>query len=133
MKNKSETIPPASKTLKRISFTLKLAGTIGFWTQLVLGVVAGVTLLFTAPGLAGGQESSQGLGFGVFFAISGIIALAISIYFFFRYTEMSRLLSKPDPSPRPTKTDTLRVINSKFSRLVSDYVGGTSYSWRCFT
>jgi hypothetical protein len=112
MKNQSSDITtPLPSAIQRVASDLKWAGNIGFWVQLVLGVVSLVTVLFSAPSLINSQTpATQGTGFGVFSAICGLIVLAVGIYFSFRYTLIARMLQSPNASERPKKVDTLQVI-----------------------
>jgi protein-S-isoprenylcysteine O-methyltransferase Ste14 len=110
MKDKSsEIMTPLPSAIQRVSSDLKWAGNIGFWVQLVLGVVSLVTVLFSAPSLSQ-AKTSQGTGFGIFSAVCGLIVLAVSIYFSFRYTLIARMLQNPNTAERPRKADTLQVI-----------------------
>ncbi|MBD2578816.1 DUF3611 family protein [Oscillatoria sp. FACHB-1406] len=109
--NSSDLSTSMSSAIQRVSADLKWAGNVGFWVQLVLGVVSLVTVLFSAPSLLTAQtKTTQGVGFGVFSAVLGLIILAIGIYFSFRYTLIARMLQSPNPSDRPKKLDTLQVI-----------------------
>ncbi|MGK7877012.1 MAG: DUF3611 family protein [Xenococcaceae cyanobacterium] len=110
MSNNSEITPSLPPAVQRVSSTLKWSGSIGFWLQLVLGVVSAVILLVASPSLISGEKSSQGTGFGIFCAIAGLIALGASIYFSFRYMNIAKLLRNRDPAQRPNRTDTLGVI-----------------------
>lgn len=114
MKDKfSEIASPLPAAIERVSSNLKWAGTIGFWVQLVLGVISVVTVLFSAPSLINSEASAtQGVGFGIFSAICGLIILAIGIYFSFRYMDIARRLQSPKPGDRPNRSDTLRVIRT---------------------
>jgi hypothetical protein len=103
----SSSLPPA---LERVSTNLRWSGTIGFWVQLVLGVISTVTLLFASSSLIGNQQSSQGTGFGIFCAVGGLVALAISIFLSFRYMNIAKLLRNKDSAQRPKKTDTIQII-----------------------
>ncbi|MBE9117622.1 DUF3611 family protein [Lusitaniella coriacea LEGE 07157] len=112
MKNQfSEITTPPPAAIQRVSSELKWAGNIGFWVQLVLGVVSLVTVLFSAPSLINSENTiTQGTGFGVFSAICGLIVLAVGIYFSFRYIAIARLLQNANPAERPKKVDTLKII-----------------------
>lgn len=110
MNNKPEISSPRSLIIKRASLNLKWAGTIGFWVQLVLGVISGVILLLAGSGAE--ERASQGTGLGLFSAACGLVALAIGIYFSFRYTIIAKLLQNPNPAEQPNKLDTLRIIRT---------------------
>ncbi|MEB3226334.1 MAG: DUF3611 family protein, partial [Synechococcus sp.] len=109
----------------RASATLKLAGNIGFWVQIILGVVAALILLFASASLVGSDATnatqdvrfSQGSSFGLFCAAGGIVALIVSIFFFFRYKTIARLMLAGDNSLRPKKSYTIQTI--KFGLLAN--------------
>ncbi|MBV5257730.1 DUF3611 family protein [Synechococcus moorigangaii CMS01] len=109
----------------RASATLKLAGNIGFWVQIILGVVAALILLFASASLFGNNGTnaaqdvrfSQGSSFGLFCAAGGIVALIVSIFFFFRYKTIARLMLTGDNSLRPKKSYTIQTI--KFGLLAN--------------
>lgn len=105
-------IPPIPPALERVALTLRTVGWIAFWLQLVLAVVSAVTLLTFAifSGNSEVERSTQGTGFGVFFAICGLITLGVGIYFAFRYTRISRKLRYAEPTDRPSKAETLRTV-----------------------
>lgn len=114
----SKNLPPDNSNpaipakIKLISATLKWAGWIGFWVQLLTGVVSIVFLIIAAAAsnLSAPTQATQGTEIGVFFAICALVCLAVSIYFYFRYTKLSSLLFHPNPAVRPHKTDTIKFI-----------------------
>ena len=110
MNNKPEVSSSLPLAVKRASSSLKLGGNIGLWVQLVLGVVSTVTLLVGSVNLVGNENTTQATGVGVFFALGGIIALGVSIYLSYRYTQISRRLTTADPSSRPSRSVILRLL-----------------------
>ena len=108
----SPSLPP---TLQRVSSNLRWAGLLGFWVQLVLGVISSVILLLASTGAE--ERATQGTGFGLFCAAFGLVALALGIYFAFRYMAIAQLLQSADPAQRPKRTDTLQVI--RFGLIVN--------------
>ncbi|MGH2416664.1 MAG: DUF3611 family protein, partial [Microcystaceae cyanobacterium] len=100
-------LPPA---VQRVSSNLKRAGNIGFWLQIILGVVSTVTLLFASTSLVGNQQRTSGSEVGIFCAFCGIIMLIVGIFFCFRYRRIARLLQNSDSALRPKKADTYKVI-----------------------
>lgn len=112
MSDKSEMIAPLSQRVQQASADLKWAGRIGFWVQLVLGVISTVTVLFSSSSFIGGENSAntQGTEFGVFCAICGLVALTVGIYFSFRYMTIAQLLQQPRNGQRPNRADTIGVI-----------------------
>jgi hypothetical protein len=101
----------SSSSLRAIAQGFRLIGWISFWTQIVLGVVSGVILLFAVIfQRSGPQGNNLGTGFGAFLAISGLVALGIGIYLAFRYTRIARQLESPNPNNRPRKLETIQVL-----------------------
>jgi Protein of unknown function (DUF3611) len=96
--------------VEKASSILQRAGTIGFWAQIVLGVISAVTTLFASTALFNNQDSTSNVGLGVFFAFFSLVLLGIAIFFCFRYSKMAQKLRYSDPNLRPKKTDTLQVI-----------------------
>jgi hypothetical protein len=108
----TSSLPPA---LQRVAFTLRTVGGISFWLQTVLGVISTLVLLFatfssSAARQANQAASNQGTGFGIFFAICGLLALGGGAYFAFRYTRISSELLASNASERPSKANTLQAI-----------------------
>jgi ABC-type uncharacterized transport system permease subunit len=101
-----------SSTLRAIAQTFRLTGWISFWIQLVLGVVSGVILLFAVFSQRAGNTSSNnpGTGFGAFFAVAGLIGLAVGIYLAFRYTRLGLRLESSNLNNRPRKVETVQVV-----------------------
>lgn len=110
MTRNSEISRMMPSSVERVVTALRRVGNIGFWLQIVLGVVATVTLLFASPILIENKESTEGSGFGIFCAVCSLILLVTSIVFFFRYRRVARKISNPDPSLRPKKSDTIQMI-----------------------
>ncbi len=102
--------PPSS--LQAIAKAFRLTGWIGFWIQLVLGVVSAVILLvFAVFGQRTGTSGNNpGTGFGVFLAICGLVSLGVSIYLAFRYTRVGNQLQSSNPVNRPRKIETIQVL-----------------------
>ncbi len=102
---------PLSPTRKRVATIFRTIGWIGFWIQLVLAVVSGFVLLFAAASSRGSNPSTgaaasnSGTGFGLFFAVCGLLALFLSVYWAFRYTRLARQLQAPTSETRPKKSD----------------------------
>jgi len=107
----ASSIPPA---LQRVAITLRTIGGISFWLQLVLGVISGVILIFasfsSSFGRQANQTASQGTGFGIFFALCGLVTLGVGAYFAFRYTRIARELRTSSATGRPSKAKTLDTI-----------------------
>lgn len=100
-------LPPA---IARVSRNLQRWGFWSFWLQLVLGIISGVTLLFATPALFNTQERKSGIQLGVFAAFVSVILLTAAIIIAFRYGRIGRRLENANPSVRPKKSETLRLI-----------------------
>ncbi|MGK7943913.1 MAG: DUF3611 family protein [Microcystaceae cyanobacterium] len=103
--------------VQKASSALQIVGNIGFWVQLILGVLAAVLLLLSAAGIASQDKSTPGTGFSIFCAMGGVIALAISIVLFFRYKQIAKLMRVTEPEQRPKRSRTLQLI--KFGILTN--------------
>ncbi len=90
-----------------IAKAFRLVGWISFWTQLVLGVVAGA--LFLAFRI-GSQASNPGTGLGIFFAALGLLTLGGGIFLAFRYTKIGKQLVSSNPQNRPRKMQAVQVL-----------------------
>ncbi|MCU0535098.1 MAG: DUF3611 family protein [Hydrococcus sp. Prado102] len=102
------TIP---SNVQRASSILKRIGRIGFWLQIVLGVISAVLLLIASASLFGsGRQRTQGIEIGILCALIGVILLGAGIYFSWRYTQIARLMQVSDSGSRPRKAETLQVI-----------------------
>lgn len=100
-----------SSTLRAIAQVFRLTGWVSFWIQLVLGVVSGVILLFAVfSQRTGNTTNNPGTGFGAFFAVTGLIVLAVGIYLAFRYTRLGLRLESSNPNNRPRKVETIQVV-----------------------
>ncbi|WP_071515375.1 DUF3611 family protein [Geitlerinema sp. PCC 9228] len=104
-------LPP---TIQRVIPWFQKVGWIGFWAQVVLGVVAAViflfVLLFGSSEGNGNTQGSNGTLPGLFLAVVGLLFLGLSIFWSFRYTRLARQLATADSSSRPTKADTIQLL-----------------------
>lgn len=114
MRNNSEppALPPA---VQRVIPAFRLGGWISFWVQVVLAVVATLIFLFAisfeiASSGNAANDTNPGTSAGIFFAIGGIIALLVSIYWSFRYTRLALQLKSSQASLRPKKADAIQIL-----------------------
>jgi Protein of unknown function (DUF3611) len=97
--------------LRAIAALFRRTGWITFWAQLVLGVVsAGILLFASISPRTGNPTPGAGAGLGVFFAISGLVALAVGIFISFRYIRIGRQLDSSNLNNRPRKLETVQVV-----------------------
>jgi hypothetical protein len=118
MANRSDpySLPPA---VRRVVGAFRLLGWISFWAQIVLAVISAVVLMFAgsslslssasvAPGNPG--SASPETGFGLFFAVCGLVILFAGAYWAFRYTRLSRKLKASDAQARPKPRDAIQTL-----------------------
>ncbi len=98
--------------IQQISSELKLMGRIGFWLQLVLGVISAVLLSFGTLILLSSTSRTQGIEIGIIAAISGVGFLVVAIYFSRRYIQFSEEILNPNATERPKKSDTIQLIKT---------------------
>jgi ABC-type Fe3+ transport system permease subunit len=98
---------PKSDRIRRVAHALRWAGLVGFWTQLVLGVVSSVTLALAIINQT--ERSNPGIGFSLFCAVCGLICLIVGIYITFRYGKMASQFSRSNSNP-PKKSATIKMI-----------------------
>jgi Protein of unknown function (DUF3611) len=99
-------------SLQQTASALRNTGWIAFWIQLGLGIISGAVLLFYLSFRRAGNAASgvPGIGLGVFFAIAGLIMLAIAIFFAFRYTRLARQLRGEGRTEKPSKGMTMKTV-----------------------
>lgn len=113
-----------SRQLERTANVLRLTEWLLFWVQLGLAIASGIMLVFAASGrnfsqavttpvpgaVRTWQGTTPGLGIGIFWAVCGIIALFVSLYFAFRLTRLARRLRHPNPTVHPRRADVVRLL-----------------------
>jgi hypothetical protein len=124
----SITSPPFLSGLRILGYQFKWIGWVSFWLKLFLAIASIVIVLFAALSLGGrpnvaGQPvptAGVGIGLGMPFLIGGVVCLAISAYWSFFFTRLSRRLIQPTPKGQPSKTETTRWIKAA---LITDLIG----------
>ncbi|MEE3716572.1 DUF3611 family protein [Tumidithrix elongata RA019] len=105
---------PSPNVLKVI-LAFRTWGWVGFWSQVVLGVIAAIVLLvFVGTRAISGAVNTPaptnvnpGTLPGLGFAWVGLAIVCLSIYWNFRYTQLSKKLRSPD---RPNRAQTIRLL-----------------------
>jgi Protein of unknown function (DUF3611) len=110
-------LPPA---VARAANILLQQGRIGFWAQIVLGVISGVLLLIASASLIGAKQRTSGIEIGVLCAIGGAGFLVVAIFFSSRYMKIARQMMSGDEVSRPKKADTIQLIRQG---LISNITG----------
>ncbi|MGB3510422.1 MAG: DUF3611 family protein [Microcoleaceae cyanobacterium] len=113
---KSDSSPP---TLQQITFAFRRWGWVGFWVQIVFAFIPVLILIFALfinNNLA--ESQAQKLYVGEFLAFGCLLALIFTIYWCFRYVQLSKKLE--DPQARPSKAE---VIQCLWIGLVANVIG----------
>ncbi|EAW39256.1 DUF3611 family protein [Lyngbya sp. PCC 8106] len=120
MSNQSDS-SPQSPAVRRVAFSLRRAGWISFWIQLVLAVVSGIILLFAilVANQSPTQGGSSGVEGGLLFAFAGLGVLGFSTYRAFYHTRLSQQLRGPQPG-RPSRGETMKQMRVS---LIANMVG----------
>lgn len=103
---------PVSSTAQHAASILQRVGRIGFWSQLVLGVISAVLLLISAASFLAQKQRTQGIEIGIICAIGGVVAISIGIVFSWRYSRMAREMVSVDSDRRPKKSETMQLIKT---------------------
>ncbi|WP_413166460.1 DUF3611 family protein [Capilliphycus salinus ALCB114379] len=98
-------------TLKKKAFNLRLTGWSCFWLQIVGVLASGISLLFVVTGRQLSAQTNPAMGWGIFFAVSGILAAAVSIILAFMYARVGQRLRKSDVVQPPPKSNLIRLVN----------------------
>lgn len=96
-------LPPA---IRRISASFRLGGWIGFWIQVVVGVLA--SIMFSIF-LMGGETQSFKAGASLF-ATPSLVLIFINVFWCFRYVLFGRKLRTSNPDVRPKPKEAVRVV-----------------------
>lgn len=101
-------LPPA---IRRISGAFRRFGWISFWTQLVLGVIASLALIFAIASLSSRSGGNNpGAGVGLAFTAIGQVAVFVSAFWAYRYTRIGRQLRSKDDAQRPKPKAAIRIL-----------------------
>lgn len=110
----SYSLPPA---VQRVALAFRRTGWISFWAQLVPGVISAGSLIFASFGLAAAtttpgvpSPTSTETGTGAFFSTLGLIALAASVFWAFRYARLGRRLQTADTRVRPKRGEAFQLL-----------------------
>lgn len=87
----------AAAALQSIARSFSRLGWIGFWIQLVLGLLPLAMLLYVLFGTATGSRG----GFDVtdYLALVGLLILAFTAFWLYRYTRLAKRIADPDRCP----------------------------------
>jgi hypothetical protein len=120
-------------SIQKIGGDFQRTGRISLWIHIVLGTVAIFSILALA--LFGGGTTpapttplptapasgpAPGSGFGLFFAVLGVLGLAVAGYWAFRYMVFGKQLQAEDEAARPSRAAALQLLRQG---LIANLVG----------
>lgn len=101
-------LPPA---IRKIASSFQIFGWIGFWVQLGMAFLSGLTLLFAISGQSFSPTTHAGTRVGIFWAICGMGLLALAVIFAFHYVRIAHgLLREPGAVLHPKRLETIRFL-----------------------
>ncbi|MGA7933265.1 MAG: DUF3611 family protein [Kovacikia sp.] len=97
--------------LSKLAKTLRLAGWIGFWTQLTMAFGAVIAILLAVSGQAFSSNAASHTGLSIFWAAWGVALLVVGILFNVRYVRIAKgLLHEPGGLLHPRKMGAIRLL-----------------------
>ena len=114
--------------LEKVGNVLRLTGWIGLCAQIGFGAISLLMVVFAIAGRNFSQATmlppgavlgvvgtfnrgtTPGIGIGIFWAVCGILALLVGIYFAFRQTRLARRLRHADTMKHPTKSEVMNML-----------------------
>lgn len=100
----------SSPSKREFAGTFRLLSRISFWVHLILGIISGILLLLVMFSRNFSDINSAFIGFGIFIAACGVIAVGIRIFWAYRYTRLAQRLQLPDSNLHPKKEEVIRVL-----------------------
>lgn len=104
--------------IKDIANLLILGGRIGFWLQLALAGISGISLLFAWFGRNFSETSQQ--GFSAFFALCTIATLLFGVFLAFRYTRIGKSFLNNNSRPTLSKADLIALLRIA---IITSFIG----------
>ncbi|MEL6912033.1 MAG: DUF3611 family protein [Cyanobacteria bacterium J06598_4] len=110
-----------SPKIKKIARTFRLYGWISFLFQIGLAFAAILILIFASSGQKFSQDTSTGIGIGIFWASCSFMALCATIYLAYHYIRVAKgLLHRPEAILHPRKSETVELL--RFGTIIG-FVG----------
>jgi Protein of unknown function (DUF3611) len=94
----------AATSLQPIAASLRRCGWLGLWIQLVVAILPVAMLMFVVFGRATGSQVS--FRFTNYLAILGLLILAFTTCWFYRYTRLAKKMADPERQPPWNKVAT---------------------------
>ncbi|MBV6625754.1 MAG: DUF3611 family protein [Rivularia sp. (in: Bacteria)] len=103
-------LPSSSPSKQEFAGVFRLFGRISFWAHLLLGVVSGILLLLVMFSRNFSEINSAFIGFGIFLAVCGVVAVGFRVFWAYRYTRLAKLLQSPDKNLHPKKEEVIKIL-----------------------
>jgi cytochrome b561 len=108
-------LPPA---VRRIANNFRLIGWVGFWTQIVFGVIAALLFTVSLLGLLaverdGGTNPVSSIA--IFLTVLGVLAVFVGAFWAFQYTRFARKLKASNPDLRPKPKNAAQMVATGLS------------------
>jgi Protein of unknown function (DUF3611) len=110
MYDDSPEVPILPPSVERAIPTLRRIGWFSFWSQIVFAIFSFLCVMLGLTFSRGIGNNNSGGGPQIFFALTGLIVLIMSIYWASRYSKLSRQLATPNGKTRPKRSETLQLI-----------------------
>ena len=110
--SKPATATPTNQLPSKRKFanTFRLLSRISYWIHLVLGVISGVILLLVSFSRDSIENNTLGVNFGIFLAVTSLIALGFRVYWALRYSQLAKNLQKEVQRIQPSRKEVIRVL-----------------------
>lgn len=97
---------------RKFAHTFRLLSRISYWIHLILGTLAGVTLLLVIFSRDASETDGAGSasGIGIFLALFSLIALGFRVYWAWRYRQIAKKLEKTNSNQQPGRKEIIRIL-----------------------
>ena len=102
---------------QKFARTFQILSRISYWIHLILGAISGATLLLV---IMSRNATSSGTGLGISIGMFSLLALALGVYWAYRYRQSAKKLQRIDSTTQPSRTEIIELLRIG---LISSLVG----------
>ncbi len=106
LKNPSEKWHPANP--EKLARQFERVGWVGFWLQLVMLTIPVLLLIYVVFLSSPGSAQRKGIDLSNYFTYIGLLEMAFTTFWFFRYTRVAKKIA--DPETRPSQASVMKTI-----------------------